>query len=68
MNTLYVERKDGKVFEILKRNDGYHIIENRGLDGRFEATLNDGLWSRVIPFPNKIQAYGWLKKNAELLL
>lgn len=68
MDILYVERKDGKIFEISKRNDGYYIIENRGLDGRFEATLNNGLWSRVMPFPSKIQAYGWLKKNAELLL
>lgn len=68
MDRLHVERKDGKVFEVQKEYDGYHIIENRGLDGRFEAMLNDGLWNRIEPFPSKIQAYGWLKENVECLL
>lgn len=68
MDTLHVKRKDGKVFEVSKKHDGYHIIENRGLDGRFEAVRSDILWSRIEPFASRIQAYAWLKKNVGCLL
>lgn len=68
MNRLCIKRKDGKVFEVQKEYDGYHIIENRGRDGRFDAVRNDILWSQIEPFVSRIQAYAWLKKNVECLL
>lgn len=68
MENLRVKRKDGKVFEVSKEQDGYHIIENRGMDGRFEAIRSDVLWNRVEPFKSRIKAYMWLKKNVDNLL
>lgn len=68
MENLRIKRNDGKIFEVSKEHDGYHIVENCGLNGRFEAVRSDILWSRIDPFTSRIQAYAWLKKNAELLL
>lgn len=68
MENLRIKRKDGKIFEVSKEHNGYHIVENRGLDGRFEAVRSDILWSRIEPFTSRIQAYAWLKKNVECLL
>lgn len=68
MENLRIKRNDGKIFEVSKEHDGYHIIENRGLNGRFEAVRSDILWSRIEPFKSRIQAYLWLKRNVKYLL
>lgn len=64
-----IKREDGKLFEVLKRHNGkYEIIENRGLNGRWNACLSDLLWSSIEPFDSFIQAARWLKANVNELL
>lgn len=70
MKTLSIKREsDGKIFEVAKDNKGgWEIIENRGCNGRFNASLSDCLWSEPEHFESRIKAYSWLKNNIEKLL
>lgn len=71
MKTLSIKREsDGKLFEVSRECNGWKIIENRGLDGRFNAVLNDAIfmWQDIEPFKSWVHAYRWLKENINNLL
>lgn len=70
LGNLYysIQRTDGKTFEVVHGEN--KIVENRGLNGRFDAVLYNPvfIWEDLPIFKSFIQAVQYLKENLQSLL